>query len=393
MRTSNRTQISTPFKRQLHRSLCLSGFQAIAPRFRSSQRALQQWLIEAHVRAGGVRPEAMKILFARYSASADKIAYRSHELADFTHRRWNKMTLFGPAGSDLAQKTNFFDDAVSSVFERFYPADSAAPDGMVHVTCTGYSAPSGAQRLVSLRGWGQETPVLHAYHMGCYAAHPAIQIAAGQLAVSKKKNMSIDVVHTELCSLHLNPANHDPSQLIIQSLFADGFIKYRLSEVGAESTGKGPSDYLEILAVRDEIVPDSKQAMRWVTGPLHFTMELSKEVPTLFASALPRFVDRLFQEAAIDLAAEKSKTVFAIHPGGPRIIQLAQDILDLEPNQVAWSRHILRDHGNMSSATLPHIWQSILQDQNVPDGTLVASIGAGPGLTLSGILFRKHSGS
>ena len=43
----------------------------------------------------------------------------------------------------------------------------------------------------------------------------------------------------------------------------------------------------------------------------------------------------------------------------------------------------------MSSATLPHIWQRILLDPAIPDGAVVASLGAGPGLTLSGMLFRK----
>jgi len=384
MKTSNQVEVSAPFNRLFYRGLCIAGFQAISPRFRTPQSALQDWLTEAHVNAGGPAPESMRNLFSRYSASADRIAYRGHELSDFTHRRWEEMRLFGPAGSDLAQKTKFFDECVLSVFERLYPAESPAPDAIVHVTCTGYSAPSGAQRLVSSRGWSKRTRVLHAYHMGCYAAHPAIQIAAGQLTVSKNPNLTVDVVHTELCSLHLNPVNHDPSQLVIQSLFADGFMKYRV-------TGADKSQGLEILAIRDEMVPDSEQAMRWVTGPLTFTMELSKEVPTLFASALPGFVHRLFVEADLELSAEKTKAVFAVHPGGPRIIELAQHILGLDPAQVAWSRHVLHEHGNMSSATLPHIWQGILQDKLVPDGTLIASLGAGPGLTLSGILFRKRT--
>ena len=130
--------------------------------------------------------------------------------------------------------------------------------------------------------------------------------------------------------------------------------------------------------------------MNWTPGPLLFAMTLSKEVPTLLASALPGFVKRLFEGADLDLAAEKPKAVFAIHPSGPRIIDLAESLLKLEPHQAAWSRHVLREHGNMSSATLPHIWQQILMDQHVAAGTLIVSLGAGPGLTLSGALLRKR---
>jgi predicted naringenin-chalcone synthase len=124
--------------------------------------------------------------------------------------------------------------------------------------------------------------------------------------------------------------------LVIQSLFADGYMKYRL------------------------------------------------------ASALPGFVQRLFEGSDLDYLAEKPAAVFAVHPGGPRIIELAEKLLALDPGQVAWSRHVLREHGNMSSATLPHIWQQILMDQHVAAGTLIVSFGAGPGLTLSGALFRKR---
>jgi alkylresorcinol/alkylpyrone synthase len=131
--------------------------------------------------------------------------------------------------------------------------------------------------------------------------------------------------------------------------------------------------------------------MAWSTGPLQFTMELSKEVPVLLASGLPRFVSALFNAAGMDWAAEKSTAVFAVHPGGPRIIELSQRILGLAPSQVRLSREVLRENGNMSSATLPHIWQKILLDPAIPDGTLVCSLGAGPGLTLSGMVFRKRS--
>src|SRR5262249_5032235 len=130
---------------------------------------------------------------------------------------------------------------------------------------------------------------------------------------------------TELCSLHLDPNDHSPAQLVIQSLFADGFIKYQL-------TGQRPhASSLEILALHDEIIPDSTDAMGWAPGPFHFMMTLSKAVPALLATALPGFVNRLFKEAGLDLSAEKEKAVFAVHPGGPRIIELAEKILGLKP--------------------------------------------------------------
>jgi predicted naringenin-chalcone synthase len=50
---------------------------------------------------------------------------------------------------------------------------------------------------------------------------------------------------------------------------------------------------------------------------------------------------------------------------------------------------VLRDHGNMSSATLPHIWARIAVDTSVPSGTLITSLAFGPGLTVYGAVLRK----
>jgi predicted naringenin-chalcone synthase len=360
----------------------LTGFQSILPRFSTSQNDLLSWLAEAHVRAGGVEQSFMEALFSRYSASADHIARRGHELEDFTHRRWDAMRLFGPKGSDLGMKTRFFEERTGEILERFYPTDSAAPEGIIHVTCTGYASPSCAQSLVSCRGWGRQTQVLHAYHMGCYAAHPAVRMGIGL-----GNGLPVDVVHTELCSLHLDPAQHDPSHLVIQSLFADGFIRYQIVKEEQQETGSQAG--LQILAARDEIIPDSTAAMGWTTGSLHFAMNLSRDVPALLATAVPRFLRTLMDEAGLHAASEKENAVFAIHPGGPRIIDLSQKILNLSPEQVEHSRKVLQNHGNMSSATLPHIWQKILDDAAIPSGTIIVSLGAGPGLTLSGMLFRK----
>ncbi len=368
-------------------TLYLTGFHTIPPRFTTSQAELLDWLVEAHVHTGGLGRDALTSMFARHSASSEHIAFRGHELEDFSHRRWEEMELFSPKGSDLGEKTKFFEESVNMIFTRLYSAHAAPPGAIVHVTCTGYVSPSGAQRLVSLRNWGRRTQVLHAYHMGCYAAHPAVRMAAG-LSVSAFESIEpIDIVHTELCSLHLDPKLHDPAQLIIQSLFADGFIKYQMKNSALADSVHEPR--LELLAGREEIIPNSEGAMAWWTGPMNFQMDLSKEVPTLLASSLPRFIKTIVDEAGLDWGQEKDHLLLAIHPGGPSIIELSQRVLSARPDQVRHSRQILREHGNMSSATLPHIWQRILLDPDVPDGTLVASLGAGPGLTLSGLLFRK----
>ena len=85
--------------------------------------------------------------------------------------------------------------------------------------------------------------------MGCYGAIVAIRIGA---AFSKDSQARTDVVHTELCSLHCNPSLHRVDQLVGQSLFADGFIKYSIHPNGSPEVSDRPA--LRILATEEQII-------------------------------------------------------------------------------------------------------------------------------------------
>jgi predicted naringenin-chalcone synthase len=67
-----------------------------------------------------------------------------------------------------------------------------------------------------------------------------------------------------------------------------------------------------------------------------------------------------------------------------------QKLFKLNDEQIASSRAVLFERGNMSSATLPHIWAKILADAGVSPGTHVVSLAFGPGLTVTGALFEKR---
>ena len=63
----------------------------------------------------------------------------------------------------------------------------------------------------------------------------------------------------------------------------------------------------------------------------------------------------------------------------------------LGPAQVQASNTILRNYGNMSSATLPHVWQAMLEDPAVAPGRLIVALAFGPGLTIAGAILRKRA--
>jgi len=330
---------------------------------------------------------------ARFGCGQDKIAWRAYELADCTNTRWSEMQVYRldehPTGVGALARTRFFTKTVEGVFDRLYSECETPPTDLLHVTCTGYDSPSAAQRMVAGKGWGAHTRVFHVYHMGCYAAFPALR-AAGALAAGSGRHgpdlrPPIDVAHTEICSLHLSPLAHTPEQLVVQTLFADGFIAYGVLD---QASWDHRSPALELLAQDEQIVPDSADAMTWTCSDWGMEMGLSRDVPERIASVLITFVDRLAQRAGIG-NQELSEAVYAVHPGGPKILDRAREVLHLDETQLACSRRVLLQRGNMSSATLPHVWMELVRDADIAAGRAIVSLAFGPGLTICGAIMRK----
>ena len=82
--------------------------------------------------------------------------------------------------------------------------------------------------------------------------------------------------------------------------------------------------------------------------------------------------------------------MFAIHPGGPKIVEHIQHELALRDEQVPPSaKRVFQENGNMSSATVPHILKGILEEKSIAAGTRIVSLGFGPGLTVTGLVLEK----
>ena len=380
----------------------LSRFAIVRPAYSTPQGTTLDWLARAHTLAeqtharessSGFDPDRfhdrLRKLLGRVACSPATLGERGHDVADCGHQSWDEMSIYDvrrrEEGAGTAARNELFARIALAACERLYPHDEEPPRDLVHVTCTGYTSPSAAQRLVARRGWGKTTRVTHAYHMGCYAALPAVRIAAGLVASARGAAARADIVHTEVCSLHFQPMAHDAEQLVVQSLFADGHVRYSVER------GAAPTAALAVLVEREEILPDTTESMTWACGDHGMKMTLGRDVPGVIAANVRPFVEAMFGEAGLSLREHGPKAIFAIHPGGPRIIDAVQHTLELQDGQVALSRDILRRYGNMSSATLPHVWRAIVQDDTIPDGTLVVTLAFGPGLTVSGALLAREA--
>jgi alkylresorcinol/alkylpyrone synthase len=291
---------------------------------------------------------------------------------------------------DIKRRHASYKEVVGSCLDKLYSDAKRAPDDLIHVTCSGYLAPSPVERMVANKEWF-DTTVTHSYHMGCYGAFPAIKMAHGFLSSSQfsatPPKERVDIVHTELLSAHCGWDELKAENIITMTLFADGFIKYSVVEEDV-LRAQGQSG-LRILAFNEHLLPNSAEDMTWVPGSTRFHMTLSVMVPIIIKQSVRPFVENLLRRVNLDLEQEKDRLMFAIHPGGPKIVEHIQESLGLTNDQVAISKSIFAENGNMSSATVPHILKAILEETSISRGTRVVCIGFGPGLTVTGLVLEK----
>lgn len=349
------------------------------------QERTAAWLGRALTRARGGRLSAQDEravkLYERLGRGA-AVRARASVVKDYARELWSGMTLFRPQDGapwhrpPLQARMALYEDALDRLARAAFPRGERAPDWLIQVSCTGYASPHAVQRAAARRGW--RSRVLHLGHMGCYAALPAADMAA-RLVRGAKPGARAALLVAELTTLHLKPGSAADEQVVINSLFGDGAVRFDVS--AAPRAGA-----LALLASDEAVLPGTGEEMTWRLEGSAFGMSLSRAVPGLIGGAVAPFTRRFLAREGLRLS---DVARFAVHPGGPRVIESVLAALRLPADAARHSRALLARRGNMSSATLPHVWDLMLKDRAVRRGERVLSLAFGPGLTMAANLLRK----
>jgi alkylresorcinol/alkylpyrone synthase len=187
------------------------------------------------------------------------------------------------------------------------------------------------------------------------------------------------LVCVELSSLHLQPPTADMEQIVAHSLFSDA-----ASAVVMEPAARDQAGGLALVDVAAHTIADAASLMTWSVTDTGFRMTLDKQVPDALAAHVAPAVDELLARNQLrrgDVAA------WAVHPGGPRILDVVADRLGLADDDLDESRRVLAEHGNCSSATLLLVLGE-LRRRPLRPGAVVIAMAFGPGLTLYACLLR-----
>ena len=243
---------------------------------------------------------------------------------------------------------------------------------VVTVSCTGFYNPGPDYYIVRDLGMSLGTERYHLGFMGCYAAFPALRMAARFCEADPGAVVLVQCL--ELCSLHLKLSGTE-DMILANSLFSDGAAA---AIVSAREPAPGKNAY-RIGGFHSTLVPGGEQDMAWRIGDNGFDIALSSYVPKIIGANLREFVEPSLSVIGMSTG---DVDLWAIHPGGKSVIDQAQRCLSLRPEQVRESREVLRKYGNMSSVSILFVLAEILERQGEAGEETVCAVAFGPGLTV-----------
>jgi predicted naringenin-chalcone synthase len=251
----------------------------------------------------------------------------------------------------------------------------AEPGTITHLvvaSCTGMYAPGLDIDLVKALGLPTTVQRTCINFMGCYAAFNALKVAD---AFCRDAHAHVLVVCTELCSLHFQKQN-TPDNWLANALFADGAAAVLVEPAPRSGVNLRLHRFFSDLAL------EGQHDMAWHIGDAGFEMKLSTYVPDILETGLMPLTQSLLRNTA-----QPQIKYWAVHPGGRRIVEAAARALGLNPGQTQFSLQVLRQFGNMSSATVLFVLHDMWQQAEEQDhGQKLLGFAFGPGLTMESML-------
>jgi alpha-pyrone synthase len=251
---------------------------------------------------------------------------------------------------------------------------------LVTVSCTGMYAPGIDIEIIQKLALNSTTKRTAINFMGCYGAFNGMKVADS--ICKAQPNAKVLLVCVELCTIHFQK-NMSLDNIISNSIFADGAAAVLLQQK------QNIKKCLSLEGFHCDLLPQTSQEMAWGISDHGFDIVLSSYVPEIIQSGIADFTHNLLEMFKMSIS---NIDYFAIHPGGLKILQACEKALNINEEDNKYSYQILRNFGNMSSATvlfvLKAIWDVIDKKDHHKN---IFSCAFGPGLTLESLLIKINS--
>lgn len=248
-------------------------------------------------------------------------------------------------------------------------------DFIITVSCTGFMIPSVDAHLINRLRMRRDVVRLPVTEMGCVAGVSALIYANDFLTANPGKRAAIVAVESPMAAFR--PGDLSMTNMVSAAIFGDGAA---CAIVGYDDERVAP-------AVRDTAMYhfyDQPDLMGFRLKDSGFEMVLDPAVPEQIRANFAEILEPFLERNGLT-AADVDHLIF--HPGGKRIVELVESLFGALGKDLEHTKGVLRDHGNMSSATVLYVLDRFLENgAKAGDRGLVLSFG--PGFTAQSVLLE-----
>lgn len=347
----------------------IASVAGVLPDHRYPQDQITDAFVEVIAHGGGLDEKVLRRFHRNAGVEHRSLALPLEEyagLADFT------------AANDL-----FIEHAVAlgsrAVTDALKAVDLTPTDVdlVVCATVTGLAVPTLEARIASQVGMRPDVKRMPLVGLGCVAGAAGLARLHDYL-VGHPDDVAV-LIAVELCSLTVQRDDMSVPNLVASGLFGDG-------AAAVVARGRpGPGAAVEVVDTRSRLYPDSTRTMGFDVTSGGLKIVLDAQVPTVVNHYVRDDVDGFLADHGL---TRDDIEWWVCHPGGPKVIEALEDALEVSRDAVQLTWDSLARIGNLSSASVLHVFEDTLRDRPPRPGSWGMVMAMGPGFCSELVLVR-----
>lgn len=289
-----------------------------------------------------------------------------------------KLEIANPAVVEMALEAS-----IACIKEWGRPAQDITH--IVYVSSSEIRLPGGDLYLSTELGLRPDVGRVMLYFLGCYGGVTGLRVAKD--IAENNPGSRVLLTTSETTILGFRPPNKDrPYDLVGAALFGDGAAAVI---IGSHPDLGREKPFMELNYAVQQFLPGTHNVIDGCITEEGINFKLGRDLPNKIEDNIEEFCKKLMSKAGLK---DYNELFWAVHPGGPAILNRVENTLKLKGDKLNCSRRALMDYGNVSSNTVFYVMEYMRDElkskQNGGEEWGLA-LAFGPGITFEGILLRS----
>ncbi|GAB4844306.1 hypothetical protein Ancab_037669 [Ancistrocladus abbreviatus] len=296
-----------------------------------------------------------------------------------------RLEIANPAVLEMAMKAS-----LACIEEWGRPAHDITH--VVYVSSSEIRLPGGDLYLATQLGLRSDVGRVMLYFLGCYGGVTGLRVAKD--IAENNKGSRVLLTTSETTILGFRPPNQArPYDLVGAALFGDGAAAVI---IGTDPLPGKESPFMELNYAVQQFLSGTHNVINGCLTEEGINFKLGRDLPQKIEDNIEAFCKKLMAKVKGSTELQFNDLFWAVHPGGPAILNRVENTLKLRSEKLQCSRRALMDYGNVSSNTVFYVIEYMREelkkkkkaaaDQEEEWGLALAF---GPGITFEGILLRS----